>query len=91
MDNYWNNRFIQEGMIWGTQPSPTALMAKTIFQQHELQHILVPGAGYGRNTKALSSSFAVDAIECSSEAIALAEQWDPGTRFFRGSVLETQT
>ncbi|WP_410511851.1 class I SAM-dependent methyltransferase [Paenibacillus sp. BR2-3] len=54
MSEYWGRRFAQEGMIWGSDPSPTALIARDLFRQHKVTSVLVPGAGYGRNTKVFS-------------------------------------
>lgn len=88
MGSYWNARFANEGMIWGTEPSQTALHARDIFLQNKRSHILVPGAGYGRNTKALSSHFRVTGLELSMEAMEIGKQWDPRTTFVQGSVLD---
>jgi SAM-dependent methyltransferase len=88
MIDYWNNRFINEGYIWGEQPSKTVIDAKRIFALNNVQTILVPGAGYGRNTKILSDTFQVDAIEISPEAIILGRQWDTRSYFIEGSIFE---
>lgn len=88
MKDYWNNRFINEGYIWGVQPSKTVNDAKRLFALNDVRTILVPGAGYGRNTKILSDTFQVDAIEISPEAILLARQWDSRSYFIEGSIFE---
>ncbi|MBC8080011.1 MAG: class I SAM-dependent methyltransferase [Gorillibacterium sp.] len=88
MSIYWDDRFRQEGMIWGDIPSQTTAWATEWFERYQVHSVLVPGAGYGRNTKALSSVFHVDAIELSPEAAALGREWDPKTRFIQGSVLD---
>ncbi|MNO38366.1 Methyltransferase domain protein [compost metagenome] len=90
MKDYWNNRFINDGYIWGEQPSKTVFEAKKLFELNNVKSILVPGAGYGRNTKILSDIFQVDAIEISSEAILLAKQWDNRSCFIEGSIFEPQ-
>lgn len=41
MSDYWNRRFAQEGMIWGTDPSPTALEARWLFCKHNVKSVLV--------------------------------------------------
>ncbi|ADM71125.1 hypothetical protein GMA19_03322 [Paenibacillus polymyxa E681] len=64
MGDYWNKRFTEEGMIWGCEPSQTVTQAIDLFKKNNVHDILVPGAGYGRNTKALSSYFQVDGIYC---------------------------
>jgi SAM-dependent methyltransferase len=91
MKDYWNNRFINEGHIWGEQPSKTVIDAKRLFALNDVKTILVPGAGYGRNTKILSDSFQVDAIEISPEAILLARQWDDRSNFIEASIFEIRS
>lgn len=88
MSSYWENRFTNEGMIWGESPSNTVYHATEIFKNNDVKQVLVPGSGYGRNTKALSSSFSVEGIEISQSAIDLAAQWDPKSTFIQGSVLD---
>lgn len=88
MGDYWEQRFSSEGMIWGKSPSRTAYHALEIFREHHVQSVLVPGSGYGRNTKAFSSIFDVEGLEISTEALAIAEEWDPDSRFIQGSCLE---
>lgn len=75
MKNYWNKRFSSEGMIWGQEPSSTVYHARDVFKNNNVNTILVPGSGYGRNTKALSLIFQVDGIELSNDAIRLAMDW----------------
>jgi len=88
MSEYWSRRFAREGMIWGSEPSPTALAARQLFREHGVQSVLVPGAGYGRNTKAFSPEFETYGIELSPAALAMAAEWDPKSHFIAGSVLE---
>jgi len=89
MKEYWEKRFLSEGLIWGEQPSKTASHAKDLFLNFDVRTVLVPGAGYGRNTKLLSNDFEVDAIEISSEAILLACQWDVRSCFIEGSIFDS--
>ncbi|MBH5316526.1 class I SAM-dependent methyltransferase [Paenibacillus sp. GSMTC-2017] len=88
MKEYWDNRFISEGLIWGERPSETVYAAKEIFLENDVRTVLVPGAGYGRNTKLLSDTFQVDAIELSSEAITLARLWDSKSNFIEQSIFD---
>lgn len=90
MTHYWSGRFANEGMIWGSEPSPSALQARDLFLDSGLTSVLVPGAGYGRNTKVFSSSFATYGIELSEAALELAADWDTRTTFIAGSALEPQ-
>jgi len=67
----------------------TALRAVELFRQNGVHEVLVPGAGYGRNTKLFSSSgMRTIGVEISTEALALARDFDPQTIFHQGSALE---
>ena len=86
---YWNERFLKEGRIWGDAPSSTAEYALKLFQNHKVKSVLVPGAGYGRNTKLFSTNgLRVVGIEISDLAIQSAYDFDPLTTFHNRSVLE---
>ena len=86
---YWDKRFQDEGYVWGTSPSQTAAYAAKIFHKNGVQKVLVPGSGYGRNTKVLSESgFDVTGIEVSEVAGEMAREYDPQTRTYNGSVLD---
>jgi len=88
MSEYWNQRFAQEGMIWGSTPSPTAFHAREIFRNFKLKSVLVPGAGYGRNTKVFSEEFETYGIEVTPAAKEMAVKWDPQSHFILGSALD---
>ena len=86
---YWDKRFNEEGKIWGESPSKSAHCALEFFLRHDIKSILVPGSGYGRNTKLFSSSgFNVVGLEISETAYSLAKQFDPLSQFYNGSVLD---
>jgi SAM-dependent methyltransferase len=86
---YWDNRFIEGGKIWGDNPSRTAIYALKLFKTYNLKKILVPGDGYGRNTKLFTEAkLSVVGIEVSESAINIAKVFDPKTQFFQGSVLD---
>ena len=88
MDNYWEERYKKEGKIWGEEPSKTARRALEIFHEAGAKKILVPGSGYGRNTRLFSSSgFQVTGVEISFEACRLAMAFDPLTRVFNVSAM----
>jgi 2-polyprenyl-3-methyl-5-hydroxy-6-metoxy-1,4-benzoquinol methylase len=80
---------MSEGFIWGEQPSETAYHSKELFLKYQVKSVLVPGAGYGRNTIILSDTFDVNAIELSSEAVLLARQWDDKSWFIEGSIFDS--
>ncbi len=86
---YWENRFLDGGKIWGEIHSKTAIHALELFKKHDVNNVLVPGAGYGRNTKLFTeANLQVVGIEISESAINLAKSFNPKTRFFQGSVLD---
>lgn len=85
---YWNERFSRGGRIWGQNPSKSALYALELFQKCNIKKILIPGAGYGRNSKLFSANnFEVVGIEISEIAYNVAKDFDPKTKFILGSVL----
>lgn len=88
MKEYWDNRYQDEGFIWGDKPSSTAQYATVLFLENHVQTVLVPGAGYGRNAKLLSDSFEVDAIELSPKAVLLARKMDNKTNYIEGSLFD---
>ena len=85
---YWDKRFSDEGKIWGDIPSKSAYYAIKLFKKNEIRTILIPGSGYGRNSKLFSNAqFEVTGIEISRIALELAKHFDTKTRFYEGSVL----
>ncbi len=89
MRSYWDERFGREGRIWGDGPSPTAMMAAGLFRDRGVQTVLVPGSGYGRNSRLFSIlGFTVVGVEVSAVAVELAKELDPGTTHHVGSVLD---
>jgi SAM-dependent methyltransferase len=89
MNEYWDKRYGAEGRIWGESPSLTAKHAIELFQRNNVRKVLVPGSGYGRNTRLFSASgFKVTGVEISLEACKLALAFDTATRVFNVSVLE---
>ena len=86
---YWEKRFLDGGKIWGEKPSKTAIYALKLFKRYAVKKILVPGAGYGRNTKLFTdANLEVVGIEISESAINIAKSYNPKTQFFQGSVLD---
>jgi SAM-dependent methyltransferase len=86
---YWDSRFIAEGKIWGDSPSQSAHDALRLFNANHVQSVLVPGSGYGRNTKLFSTTgMDVTGLEISETAYKIALQFDPRTKFYMGSVLD---
>lgn len=89
MNTFWNDRFLQEGKIWGDTPSRTAACAADRFVRDRVRSVLVPGSGYGRNAVFFhTKGFEVTGIEMSGEALRLAEEDNPGITYHHGSVLD---
>ena len=89
IQDYWDKRYQAEGKVWGEAPSRTAQYALKLFRQAGVKRVLVPGSGYGRNTKLFSSSgFYVTGIEVSRVAFDLARKFDPRSEFFNTSALD---
>ena len=87
--DYWDNRFKGEGQIWGDKPSESAIIALEYFKSRKIKSILVPGAGYGRNTRVFSDqNYSVEGIEISKTAFNIAKLFDSKTKFYLGSVLD---
>ena len=89
MNTFWEERFREEGRIWGDSPSPTTTGAIELFRNAGGHNVLVPGSGYGRNADAFArAGFAVTGIEISETAVAMARQGYPDVRYHQGSVLD---
>lgn len=62
-------------MIWGQEPSNSAILIKDFFLEHKVLDILIPGVGYGRNAKVFcDNGIKVTGIEISKSAIKLAKK-----------------
>ena len=76
-------------MVWGAVPSRTAVYALERFREHGARSVLIPGSGYGRNSKLFSDAgFAVTGVEISPTAVQLAKEHDPETIFHNASVID---
>jgi cyclopropane fatty-acyl-phospholipid synthase-like methyltransferase len=86
---YWDAQFSKHHYIWGETPSKSAEVALSFFRKHKANKILIPGSGYGRNSKLFSTSgFDVTGIEISEAACILAREYDPATKVYTGSFLD---
>jgi SAM-dependent methyltransferase len=86
---FWEKRFREEGRVWGELPSKSVYQALDLFRKYGVKSILVPGSGYGRNSRTFSSSgFNVTGVEISGTACEIAKQFDHETRVYEGSVLD---
>lgn len=90
-EEYWNTRYLEGEKIWGDKPSKSAEIALKYFETRKIKKILVPGAGYGRNTKLFSAHrYSVTGIEISSFALRIAREFDDKTLFIKKNVLEME-
>jgi SAM-dependent methyltransferase len=88
-EEYWNKRFLGEGIIWTLSPCKSAHIAKDKFVGLGIKSILIPGAGYGRNAKLFADSgFTVTGIEISERAIEIARENNVNIKYFNGSILD---
>jgi SAM-dependent methyltransferase len=72
---FWENVFADKQLMWGEQPTASALRASDEFATRDVRTVLIPGVGYGRNAKPfLSHHMAVTGIEVSATAIRCARQ-----------------
>jgi 2-polyprenyl-3-methyl-5-hydroxy-6-metoxy-1,4-benzoquinol methylase len=86
---YWNNRFLDKGRIWGNRPSKTAIYALSLFKKYDIKKILIPGAGYGRHIKFFSlHKYQVTGIEISGTGINIAKEDNVNSKLILGSVLD---
>ncbi|MDQ7094858.1 class I SAM-dependent methyltransferase [Desulfosporosinus sp. PR] len=75
LQEYWNNRYSIEGMIWGEHPCLAAKRSVNIFMKSNSKELLVPGCGYGRNSLYLAlQGFRVFGVDISDEAIMIADK-----------------
>ncbi len=89
MNTFWEERFCDEGRIWGDTASRTALYAIKLFKKAGVHEVLIPGSGYGRNAEAFArAGFVVTGIEISDTALNLADQSSLKIRYHHGSVLD---
>lgn len=73
MTEFWETAFIEKQLMWGFEPTASALIARDCFARMGVKEVLIPGVGYGRNVGAfLERGMSVTGIEISDTAIALA-------------------
>ncbi len=73
MTELWESLFAARRVMWGEEPTRSALLARDHFAARGARDILIPGVGYGRNARPfVESGMCVTGIEVSASAIALA-------------------
>ena len=89
MTEIWESSFISNQMIWGDEPSDSAILTKDFFLEKQVKNILIPGIGYGRNAKVfLDNGINVTGIEISKTAIELVQKMGIKLNIFHGSVTD---
>ncbi|MEH7118659.1 class I SAM-dependent methyltransferase [Neobacillus vireti] len=89
MTEFWESSFIDNQIMWGFEPSDSAILTKDFFLEKKVKDILIPGIGYGRNAKVfLDNGIKVTGIEISKTAIDLAKQNELHLPIFHGSVTD---
>jgi SAM-dependent methyltransferase len=88
LSEYWETRFKNEGAMWKSEPSDSALIALELFKCSNINNILIPGIGYGRNARLFTENgFRVTGIEISGSAIDLAKESGMDCKIHHGSVI----
>lgn len=73
MAELWEKTFAEKQLMWGREPTLSAIFAKDYFVRMGVRDVLIPGVGYGRNAQVfLDQGMSVTGIEISETAIALA-------------------
>lgn len=73
MADLWEPTFAKNQLMWGLEPTNSALLAAEHFAKRGVRDVLIPGIGYGRNAKPfLEQGMSVTGIEISETAISLA-------------------
>ncbi|CAG9620376.1 class I SAM-dependent methyltransferase [Sutcliffiella rhizosphaerae] len=89
MTEFWEESFIDNQMMWGLEPTDSAIMTKDFFVEKNVKNVLIPGIGYGRNAKVfLDNGMNVTGIEISKTAIDLARENGLGLNIHHGSVTD---
>ena len=75
MTEFWEENFKTKQKMWGESPAPAAAIICEYFKERQVESVLIPGIGYGRNAVPfLGADMKVTGIEISETAIAIAKQ-----------------
>jgi len=88
MTEFWETSFRAKKEMWGWEPADSAIETFELFKKHELNKILIPGFGYGRNARIFTDNgFKVTGIEISETAIDIAQKhFGDSIKVYHGSV-----
>jgi hypothetical protein len=86
---FWESLFKSGGTSWGFEPADSAIQASILYYNSGYSTILIPGIGYGRNSKPfIEKGMTVTGIEVSTTAVRLLGDLYPQVKVFHGSVLD---
>ena len=51
MTEFWETAFTEKHLMWGIEPTESAIFARDYFARVGAKDVLIPGVGYGRNAK----------------------------------------
>jgi len=87
---FWETAFTEKQEMWGLAPVNSVKIALETFKENNVQHVLIPGFGYGRNAQPfINAGMRVTGIEISQTAIEMANKhFGNATPVFHGSVTE---
>ncbi|MCK0162097.1 class I SAM-dependent methyltransferase [Allomuricauda sp. F6463D] len=90
MAEFWEEAFKDKKEMWGSSPAKSTILTNDFFVEKNIQNILIPGIGYGRNAKIFrDNGISVTGIEISQTAIDLAhEHFGNDVIIHHGSVTE---
>lgn len=75
MTEFWEDAFSEKELMWGLEPTISAVSTAEFFSKASAKEILIPGIGYGRNAKPfLERGMSVTGIEISETAINFARK-----------------
>lgn len=89
-NEFWEAAFNEKQEMWGFEPAKSAIQTKDFFAQQGVNHILIPGIGYGRNAKIFQDAgMSVTGIEISKTAIEMARKhYGTDLPIYHGSVTD---
>jgi SAM-dependent methyltransferase len=89
MKKFWEDMFQKIGSAWSFEPTDSALQVSELFASENFSKILIPGVGFGRNTKPfVEKGIEVTGIEISETAIRLARENGLAFPIYHGSVAQ---
>lgn len=90
MAEFWEEAFKDKKKMWGSEPAKSTILTNDFFVEKNIQNVLIPGIGYGRNAKNFrENGMSVTGIEISQTAIDLAiEHFGNDLTIHHGSVTE---